>query len=89
MIHLFNRCELASCFNMEQCQAIEKALRDNQIPYHTKVIDRSSPSAFSMGARERGGTLFHDMAQNWRYVIYVKRKDREAALDCTGLRPIR
>lgn len=89
MIHVLNRCELATVFTLEQCRSLEKALQAGGIGYRTKAAERSSPSAFSTGARERGGTLFHDMSQEWRYVIYVKRKDLEAARECTGLRPLR
>ena len=34
-------------------------------------MDRTSPSVFSMGTRERSGALFQDPAQSWQYVIYV------------------
>lgn len=89
MIHPLNRCELTTLFKLEQCSAIEDALRAHQIEYQVKSIDRSSPSIFNMGSRERSGTMFQDMSQNWRYVIYVKRADLAAAQDCTSLRPMR
>ena len=89
MIHFLNRRELATVSSLEQCNTIEKALGQCGIPYHTKVVDRASPSVFSAGTRERSGTLFQNMAYNWIYTVYVKRSDYETALDCTGLRPIR
>ena len=44
-------------------------------PSQVRTMDRTSPSVFSMGTRERGGALFQDPAQSWQYVIYVARKD--------------
>ena len=52
-------------------------------------MDRTSPSVFSMGTRERSGALFQDPAQSWQYVIYVARKDLETARTLTGLDGIR
>ena len=53
-------------------------------------MDRTSPSVFSMGTRERSGALFQDPAQEtWQYVIYVARKDLETARALTGLDGIR
>lgn len=82
MLHILNRCELATVFDLEQCNVIEKVLDEHQIEYHVKVIDRSSPSIFNMDTREHRGTLFQNMAFNWRYIIYVKRSDLAAAQDC-------
>lgn len=89
MVHIFNRCELVTLFDLSQVEDIRKALCANNIKHQVKTIDRASPSMFRMGSRERSGTLFQDTAQNWRYVIYVKRNELSKVQNRTGLTPIR
>lgn len=85
MIHIFNRLELTTLFELDRVEEIRNVLALNNIEHQVRVIDRSSPSIFSMGTRERSGVLFQNLEHNWRYTIYVKRRDFSKAQDCTGI----
>ena len=87
MLMVWNRCELTSCFTMEECRDITSRLRENQIECTVKTINRSSPSVLNRGTRPSCGTLFED--NSYRYRIYVKRADREAAKEVIGISDIR
>lgn len=84
MILPFHRCELVTLFDLEQVDKIKETLSANNIEYQVKTVDRASPSMFSMGSRERSGSMFQNMGQNWRYIIYVKRSELSKAQECTG-----
>ena len=85
MLTPLNRVQLAAVFQQDRCQEIVRILDQHQV----RTMDRTSPSVFSMGTRERSGALFQDPAQSWQYVIYVARKDLETARALTGLDGIR
>ena len=85
MLTPLNRAQLAAVFQQDRCQEIVRILDQHSIPSQVRTMDRTSPSVFSMGTRERSGALFQDPAQSWQYVIYVARKDLETARALTGL----
>lgn len=89
MLTPLNRAQLAAVFQQDRCQEIVRILDQHNIPSQVRTMDRTSPSVFSMGPRERSGALFQDPAQSWQYVIYVARKDLETARTLTGLDGIR
>ena len=89
MLTPLNRAQLAAVFQQDRCQEIVRILDQHNIPSQVRTMDRTSPSVFSMGTRERSGALFQDPAQSWQYVIYVARKDLETARALTGLDGIR
>lgn len=88
MIHWFNRCELVTLFDVNKVEGVRQTLFAHGVEHRVKTVDRSSPSVFSMASREHTGTLFQNTAQNWRYTIYVKRKDLSKAQGCIGSAPI-
>lgn len=71
MLTPLNRAQLAAVFQQDRCQEIVRILDQHNIPSQVRTMDRTSPSVFSMGTRERSGALFQDPAQSWQYVIYV------------------
>ena len=79
MISIFNRAQLHPLFDPARRDSLCQALDQAGIEYTVKTVDRSSPSALNFGSRERGGTLLHQMEQNWYYLVYVKKSDWEAA----------
>ena len=79
MISIFNRAQLPPLFDPARRDSLCQALDQAGIEYTVKTVDRSSPSALNFGSRERGGTLLHQMEQNWYYLVYVKKSDWEAA----------
>ena len=83
------RKQLGIFFSLEQCERIVATLRENHVDYTIRTVDRSSPSVFSMGTRERSGVLFQNGQLNYEYMVYVRKKDLERARELTGLRPIR
>ena len=89
MIHLWDRRELATFFELDRCRQAQAALDGSQIEYQVKTRDRTSPSPFSTGTRERSGALFQEAGASWQYTIYVKRGDLERARACAGLGPVR
>ncbi len=70
-----NRAQLAAVFQQDRRQEIVRILDQHNIPSQVRTMDRTSPSVFSMGTRERAAPFFQDPAQSWQYVIYVARKD--------------
>lgn len=57
-VAIFQSKELVVCSNQSQYQKYTSLLEKAGITYRTKARDLSSPSLFSMGARERTGTTF-------------------------------
>ena len=49
------------------------------ISYSWKVINRRSPSPFSMDSRARTATFGENMNLQHEYIIYVKKADYEKA----------
>ena len=80
MITLFNRKELYATFSTQQQAAIRDILDQNGIDYSIKTINRNSPSAFN-DSRVRTGTLGQNMQQAYEYIVYVRTKDFDAAMD--------
>lgn len=64
MLTPLNRAQLAAVFQQDRCQEIVRILDQHNIPSQVRTMDRTSPSVFSMGTRERSGALFQDPAQS-------------------------
>ena len=60
MLTPLNRAQLAAVFQQDRCQEIVRILDQHNIPSQVRTMDRTSPSVFSMGTRERSGALFQD-----------------------------
>lgn len=82
MIWLFNRKELTVCLNQKQYNKVRDALDAAGIPCQVRVRDRTSPSPFAAGTRERSGSFGQDPAASLTWRIYVRRQDWEAARAC-------
>ena len=80
MLPFFNQKELVVCLNQSQYQKYISLLEKEGIGYRTKVRDLSSPSLFSMGTRERAGTVFQKVNCQTIYTIYVRKVDYERAV---------
>ena len=80
MLPFFNQKELVVCSNQSQYQKYTSLLEKAGITYRTKVRDLSSPSLFSMGTRERAGTVFQKVNYQTLYTIYVRKADYERAV---------
>ena len=50
-----------------------------------KAIDRSSPSALNPGTRADFGTMGMSSGAQYEYIIYVNKRDYDAARDAAGL----
>ena len=61
------------------------ALRDAGLDYAVKVIDRSSPSVLNPGTRADFGTMGMSPGAQYEYIIYVNKRDYDAARDAAGL----
>ena len=83
MIVPWNCSELATVITLDQCSDLTRALEEAGIDCHVKVVDRTLHS----GSRERSETLFQE--HSCQYTIYVLRRELQAALETTGLTPIR
>ena len=64
---------------------ILSALRDAGLDYTVKAIDRSSPSALNPGTRADFGTMGMSSGAQYEYIIYVNKRDYDAARDAAGL----
>lgn len=80
MLPFFNQKELVVCLNQSQYQKYISLLEKEGIGYRTKVRDLSSPSLFSMGTRERAGSVFQKVNCQTIYTIYVRKADYERAV---------
>ena len=80
MLPFFNQKELVVCSNQSQYQKYTSLLEKAGITYRTKARDLSSPSLFSMGARERTGTTFQKVNYQTLYTIYVRKANYERAV---------
>ena len=78
MIHLFNRRELLTSYDLRQVDALRELLRANRIDCIVKI---SGPrSAASLGAgRSRIYVFRHDHNPD-RYTVYVHKADWEYAM---------
>lgn len=79
MLFFLNRRELTVCMDREQLGRVTAALERAGLPCQVKVRDRSSPSVFSTGSRERTGTLGQLPGAQYFYTVYVHKKDWSAA----------
>lgn len=79
MLFFLNRRELAVCMDRAQLGRVTAALERSGLPFQVKVRDRSSPSAFAAGTRERSGTLGQQPGAQYFYTVYVLKKDWSAA----------
>lgn len=88
MITLFNRAQLTVTFSVEEQSRLRSLLHQNGIPFHLKVVNRNSPSAFS-DTRARTGTLGQNLAMSYEYIFYVRHRDYEKAAGLCGVERIR
>ena len=85
MLAIWNRRELVSVLTMQEESDILSALRDAGLDYTVKAIDRSSPSALNPGTRADFGTMGMSSGAQYEYIIYVNKRDYDAARDAAGL----
>lgn len=79
MISLFQRRELTVCQTQARSDEVCAKLDQAGIEYQVKARDRSSPSVFAAGSRERSGSFGQAPAANWTYTIYVRADDLDRA----------
>lgn len=85
MLTIFNRRELGVFPGASRCEEAAELLERHGIRTHIRAVDRFSPSVFSGGSRERGGTAFLNQKVQYTYYLYVRRRDYDAARDLLGL----
>ena len=85
MLAIWNRRELVTVLTMQEQSDILSALRDAGLDYAVKVIDRSSPSALNPGTRADFGTMGMSPGAQYEYIIYVNKRDYDAARPGAGL----
>lgn len=85
MLAIWNRRELVTVLTMQEQSDILSALRDAGLDYAVKVIDRSSPSVLNPGTRADLGTMGMSPGAQYEYIIYVNKRDYDAARDAAGL----
>ena len=85
MLAIWNRRELVTVLTMQEQSDILSALRDAGLDYTVKAIDRSSPSALNPGTRADFGTMGMSSGAQYEYIIYVNKRDYDAARDAAGL----
>ncbi|TJX12810.1 hypothetical protein E9840_11905 [Tissierella creatinini] len=83
MITFFNRKEIYVCQTNERFIEIRNILRDNNIKYTYRIVDRNSSQGFG-SQRGRTGTFGHNMRISKTYYIYVNKKDYEVASSLIG-----
>ena len=81
MLAIWNRRELVTVLTMQEQSDILSALRDAGLDYTVKAIDRSSPSALNPGTRADFGTMGMSSGAQYEYIIYVNKRDYDAARD--------
>ena len=69
MITIFNRRELCIVFSMTEQSDIKNILSKNNIDYRIRIVNRMSPSPFSMGTRRRFGSFGQNMDLNYEYIF--------------------
>lgn len=79
MITLFNRRRIYASFSMENQAAIRSLLDRNGIKSYVKVVNRRSASPLGNGIRSRTGSFGENVSYTHEYIIYVHKKDFEAA----------
>jgi len=84
MLAIWNRRELVTVLTMQEQSDILSALRDAGLDYAVKVIDRSSPSVLNPGTRADFGTMGMSPGAQYEYIIYVNKRDYDAARDAAG-----
>lgn len=82
MISVLQRKELTICPTQARCQQVCANLDAAGIEYQVKARDRSSPSLFAAGSRERSGTFGQNPAAGLTYTVYVRAADLERARAC-------
>lgn len=79
MIHLFNRKELLTTWDMEVLAKVRDILASNNMDYVVKTVNRTSPSPFAAGSRGRTGAFGIRTDAMYQYIIYVKNTDYQKA----------
>ena len=78
MIHIFNRRELLTSYDLRQVSDLRELLRANRIDYYVKVTGPRSPATMGAG-RNRMYSFGHDRNPD-RYTVYVHKADWEYAM---------
>lgn len=78
MIHIFNRAELLTTFDVARQSRVRDILAANRIDCRVKVVNRAAPAG-GFGARARTRVPLQNYAAQCEYIIYVKRSDLDAA----------
>ena len=79
MLAIWNRRELVTVLTMQEQSDILSALRDAGLDYTVKAIDRNP------GTRADFGTMGMSPGAQYEYIIYVNKRDYDAARDAAGL----
>lgn len=78
MIHLFHRRELLITYDQSRFNQVREALAAKGIDYRFRIQDRTSPSPFSAGSRDRFGLGVTAPVQ-LEYKVYVRTDDFDRA----------
>ena len=79
MITIFNRKELYVTYSMSEQAKIRDKLSRSKTDYYVKTINRMSPSPFTSGIRSRTCSFGQNMDFNYKYILYVHKKNYEKA----------
>ena len=83
MITFFNRKEIFVGSSIDQFNNVRERLRQNNIKYTYRVMDRNSSNVVG-SQRGRTGTLGQDLNISKTYYLYVHKKDYEQAIGLIG-----
>ena len=81
MLTIFKRQELIITYDLKRQSEIRDTLSQNGIKYYVKVINRKSPSPFTVGSRAKTGAFGEDLQLSYEYIIYVSKADYPKAKD--------
>ena len=79
MITILNRKELCTTYDLQKQAQVRDILRQNNIDYIVKTVNRKSSSSLEAGTQVRTGTLGEDFTLENEYLIYVKKEDYDLA----------
>lgn len=77
MLTFFNRKEVLLTFDLDYLSKARSKLKQNDIEYYAKVVNRNSSTRGSFGASRRAslGTLGQKINYTYEYHLYVHKKD--------------